>query len=1035
MEKNYCRLNNIIGWLIFAIAAFVYLSTMQRTVSWWDCGEFISTTYKLEVPHPPGNPTFQLIGRIFTLFAFGDATKVAMMINTMSALCSAFTILFLFWSITLLGRKIVEKNGVITESNSWMIFGAGIIGALIYTFTDTFWFSAVEGEVYAMSSFFTAFVFWAILRWDREADQPNSSRWLILSTFLIGLAIGAHLLNILTVPTMAYVVYYRKFNRRDWKGWFLTGVISLILVAFIMYIVIPWTVQLAGYFELFFVNILRLPFNIGTIVYFILLIGGIVFGIWYTQKKGKALANTIMLCFAFLLIGYSSFFSIVIRANETLPINMNEPKDALSMVSYLNRDQYGTRPLIYGEYYNSPIRIDYQKLDYAKKDGAPIYYKNKETKRYDMIARGNPQYEYEPDFCTVFPRMYSGHYPGQEMHVEAYKEWGKIKGRSISYNDPVEGQRRIVKPTFGENLRFFFRYQINHMYWRYFMWNFSGRQNDTQGHGSPFDGNWITGFDGLDKGKVGTQRDLPDSMKSTSNNKYYLLPFILGLIGLFYHIHTDKRNSWVVFLLFFMTGLAIIIYLNQAPYQPRERDYAYAGSFYAFCIWIGFSVMCIASYLAKYVKEKPAALITTIVLLGVPILMAQQNWDDHNRSKNHAAHDYGANYLMSCPPNAILFTNGDNDTYPLWYAQEVEGIRTDVRVINYQLSAGAWYANQMAHKINNSEKLPLTLSTDQYRHGDYDQIFLSNRPNLPPVLLKEGIDFIANPKNQKMLLSQGIPTKKFLLPVDRDKILRSGLISEEEYIKSEHVIPLTIPDSKNGLFKHELLFLDFLSTNDWERPICFTSPGIIANLVPLAPYFHLVGSVYQLLPYKGDSYSIFGNLGNVRIDSAYQFFMEEFKSGDLEKSGVEIDAESKFAIRFPKQQLAILADALQNNKDTVRTLKVVDKYLELFPLDRISSFSSNDAYMGKACLDVGDREKGEKLIVDVFNQQKGEIDYITRQRNWGTNAKQTALYDRLYVVFMINNIARNYDLIDLQIEIEGILNQHPWFINRLMRGE
>lgn len=1021
MEFNYRRLNNIIGWVIFAVAAFVYLSTMQRTVSWWDCGEFISTTYKLEVPHPPGNPTFQLIGRIFTLFAFGDVTKVAMMVNTMSALCSAFTILFLFWTITLLGRKIVERNGQVTDSNSWMIFGAGIIGALAYAFSDTFWFSAVEGEVYAMSSFFTAVVFWAMLRWDREADEPSASRWIILCALLIGLAIGVHLLNILTVPAMAYIFYYRKFDRKDWKGWFFTGVISVLLVAFIMYIIIPWTVKLAGYFELFFVNTIRLPFNSGTIIYFALLIAGIVFGIWYTQKHQKRVANTIMLCLTALLIGYSTFFSIVIRANETLPINMGEPKEALSMVSYLNRDQYGTTPLFSGPYYNSPVRVNYQKGMVDMKEGAPIYFKDKTTKKYVHIANGNPTYLYESQFTTVFPRMHSA----DERHTPEYKKWAEVRGTKIPYDNPFTGQREtITKPTFGENLRFFFRYQVNFMYWRYFMWNFSGRQNDIQGHGSPLEGNWITGIDGLDKAKTGTQYDLPESMKNPAHNKYYLLPFILGLIGLCYQIWKDPRSSWVVFLLFFMTGLAIVLYLNQSPLQPRERDYAYAGSFYAFCIWIGFSVIGIASFLTKYIKEKPAAIATTIVLLGVPILMAQQNWDDHDRSKNYAAHDYGINYLMSCPPNAILYTNGDNDTYPLWYAQEVEGVRPDVRVINYQLSAGAWYANQMAHKINDSERLPLTLTTDQYLKGTNDYVRLMTRQGASELPLKEGINFIANPANQQRVANQGLPTKKFYLPIDKEAVLRSGLVTEEEYEKVEDKISLNIPDSKNGLYKHELLFLDLLATNNWERPICFTSPAILDELMSIGNHFHLVGSVYQLLPFKGNT-----QLGipitshaNVRVDSAYQFFMEEFLTGDLEKPEVGLDRESVSAVRFPKQYFTLLANALEQEKDTVRALNVLNRLVELFPQDRFQAFTILNPYIAEIYLKLGAREQGTQLLEELFRIKREEIEYINRQKGriW-VQYSDANQYERALIVYRIHEIARKYNMPQLVKEAESLL--------------
>ena len=1035
MDFNFRRWNNIIGWLMFGVAAYVYLATMQRTVSWWDCGEFISATYKMLVPHPPGNPTFQLFGRIFTLFAGGDVTKVALTINTMSALCSGFTILFLFWSITMLGRKIVEKSKSATDGGYWAVLGAGVIGALVYTFTDTFWFSAVEGEVYAMSSFFTAIVFWAMLKWEREADMPRSSRWLILIFFLIGLAIGVHLLNLLTVPTMAYVFYYKKFNRSDWKGWLVAGVVGVALVGFLMSFVIPGTVSLAGKFELLFVNTFRLPFNSGIIIFFTLLIGGLAWGIWYTQKRLKIVWNTILLCATFLLIGYSSFFVVVIRANEILPINMNEPKDAISFVSYLNRDQYGaTPPLLYGEYYNSPMQVDWKKGRIVTDDGAPIYYKDTTKKEYVFIKYGNSIVHYEPDFCTIFPRMHSRQ---NDNHIAAYKEWGKVKGISKSYVDPYTGERKTTqKPTFGENLRFFFSYQVGHMYWRYFMWNFSGRQNDIQGHGSPLEGNWITGIEFLDEGRVGSnyyttqnedgitvQKARPQSMDGIAHNTYYLLPFILGLLGLAYHVHKDSRGTWVVFLLFFMTGLAIVLYLNQAPYQPRERDYAYAGSFYAFCVWVGFSVMAAVEGLKKYANEKILAVVITVLFLGVPILMADQNWDDHDRSKNRAAHDFGANYLLSCPPNAILYTNGDNDTYPLWYAQEVEGIRTDVRVINYQLSNGAWYANQMSHKINDSERLPLTLTPRQYMAGSNDMIRLNSIVNIE-VSAKEIIDYINNPKNAQTIENQGIPTRKFYIPINKEKLLASGLITEAEAALTEDRISIQIPAAKNYMLKHELLLLDLLATNDWERPICFTSPSIINEFLPLDKNFHLVGTVYQLLPYKTEiTREVFYRENGVRIDTAYHFFMNKYLTGDLEKTEVNIDCESMSSTKFPQMNLLFLASALQKSGDTARTIEIADKYCELFPLSRFPSYYyPYSALIADCYLAVGEKEKGEKLLRELFEAKKEEIDYYVSQTHLRSSLGRP-IKSAVGDISLIGQVAQRYQLSDLLLEAADVMSR------------
>jgi hypothetical protein len=880
-----------------------------------------------------------------------------------------------------------------------------------------------------MSSFFTAIVFWAMLRWEREADMPRSSRWLILIFLLIGLAIGVHLLNLLTMPALAFIFYYKKFNRKDWKGWFVTGVVGMALIAILMYVIIPGTVSLAGAFELFFVNTCRLPFNSGIIVFFVLLIGAIVWGVWHTQKHLKMVWNTILLCFTFLLIGYSTFFVVVIRANETLPINMNEPKDAISFVAYLNREQYGAMPpLIYGQYYSTPFKIDYEKKRLATKEGAPIYYKDKEKKEYALIGRGNPEYLYESEYCTIFPRMYGSlDEKQQQRFIAVYKEWGGIKENKnrVAY-DPITGENKYV-PTFGENLQFFFSYQVGHMYWRYFMWNFSGRQNDIQGHGSALDGNWITGIDPLDRGKVGSayymapnedgvmvEKARPASMDNIAHNTYYLLPFILGLLGLAYHIYSDSRNTWVVFLLFFMTGLAIVIFLNQAPYQPRERDYAYAGSFYAFCVWIGFSVMAVVEGLKKYAHEKVLAVVVTVLFLGVPLLMANQNWDDHDRSKNRAAHDYGANYLQSCPPDAILYTNGDNDTYPLWYAQETEGIRTDVRVINYQLSNGSWYANQMSHKINESERMPLTLSTKQYR--EMDAIRVSSKVNVE-VSVKEIIDFVnkGNPE---------IPTRKWYIPINKEKLLEAGLITEAEAELTGDRISIEVPASKNHLYKHELLLLDLLATNDWKRPIAFTSPSIINDFLPLDKYFHLIGAVYQLLPYQATiTNDLYYRDHGVRIDTAYHFYMNKYLTGGLENPAVNIDGESMSSSRFPQMHLMFLAHALHKSGDTLRTIEVADRYCELFPVNRFfSDFYQVPVMIADSYLAVGEQEKGEALLRTLFDRRKEELAYLMSQRQLKGSLKQAIEY-RLSDISIIGRTAQRHGFTELLMEASDILSQ------------
>ncbi|MCE9539383.1 MAG: DUF2723 domain-containing protein, partial [Bacteroidetes bacterium] len=709
--SNYQRFNNIIGWFVFAIAAFVFLSTMEATASFWDCGEYIACAYKLEVGHPPGAPVFLLIGRFFSLFAFGDTAKVGMMINAVSALSSAFSVLFLFWSITALARKIMDKKGDLTTGRMYAIFGAGAVGGLAYTFTDSFWFSAVEGEVYAMSSFFTAIVFWAILKWEREADNPHADRWIILIAYLIGLSIGVHLLNLLAIPAIVFIYYFKKSETVTRKGLIITSALAVLILGGIQGGIIPMIVKLAAKIELFAVNTLGMPFNSGTIIYAVLLIGGIVFGLRYTAQKVKPILNTVILCFTVILIGYSSFLILVIRSQANTPMDENNPENAVNLLSYLNREQYV--------------------------------------------------------------------WSSQSNHIAGYKNWtDPRKYKHINITDPQTGEPTTVdKPTFSQNLGFFFNYQMGQMYVRYFLWNFVGRQNDIQGHGNNSDGNWISGISGLDESRLGPQVGLPDGADNNkAKNAFYGLPFILGLIGLFYHIKKDNKNAAVVGMLFFFTGIAIVIYLNQKPFEPRERDYAYAGSFYAFAFWIGLGVLAIYDFLEKKMNQTTSALAATAVcLLAVPTIMAKEGWDDHDRSNRTIARDFAANYLNSCAPNAILFTNGDNDTFPLWYAQEVEGIRTDVRVICLELLNTDWYIDQMVHKAYDSEPVPFSLRRDQYRQGTRDVVLFHDYHETKVqgfIPVKDLMDFVKmDDKDHTVQVARDtyynyFPTKNMRIPVD-----------------------------------------------------------------------------------------------------------------------------------------------------------------------------------------------------------------------------------------------------------------------------
>ncbi len=698
---KFKQINNWAGWAVFAIAAFTYLSTIEPTASWWDCSEFIASAFKLEVGHPPGAPLFMMIARIFTLFAFGDLSQVAMMVNIMSALSSAFTILFLFWSITLLARKYFLTTYKISESELNLtqvivIIGSGVVGALTYTFSDSFWFSAVEGEVYAMSSLFTAAVFWAMLKWEAHADEAGASRWIILIAYMMGLSIGVHLLNLLTIPALVLIFYFRKYPYSN-KGFIYALIIGVVLLGLVQYGIIQGIVSLATKFELLFVNGFGLPYWSGAFFYFILIGTGLVYGIYYSHKYNKALLNNALVVLTVILIGYSSFALIVIRSQANPPLDENNPENLFSLLSYLDREQYGDRPLVYGQYYNAPVVGSEDKYTYLPKDG-----------KYIRTKRTNPKYIYDSKFMTIFPRMYSP----QGSHKQGYKSWGLVTRPD---DQP---------PSFLNNLIYFVRYQVNFMYMRYFFWNFVGRQNDIQGYGGQTRGNWISGFSLTDDIRLGNQSQLPDEWKhNKSRNVYYFLPLLLGLVGFFFYAFRVQKDNWVLFMLFFFTGLAIVLYVNQPPYQPRERDYSYVGSFYAFAMWIGLSVLAVYESYKHKLNQKLLAIGISVLFTGlVPGIMAAANWNDHNRSHRYTVRDLAADYLNSCAPNGILFTYGDNDTFPLWYVQEVEGIRTDVRVINLSLLATDWYIQQMQRKNYLSDPVPFSLTFEQYIDGKRDYV-------------------------------------------------------------------------------------------------------------------------------------------------------------------------------------------------------------------------------------------------------------------------------------------------------------------------
>lgn len=1007
---NFKQLNNYTGWFVFAIATLVYFLTLEPTAGWWDAGEYIATAYKLQVGHPPGAPLYQLLGRFFSLFAFGDNTQAALMINAMAGLSSSFTILFLFWTISLLARKFMPiAEGETISVKGYAVLGAAAVGSLAYTFTDSFWFSAVEGEVYAMSSLFTALVFWAILKWEKVADEPHNLKWLLLIAYLIGLSIGVHLLNLLAIPAIAYIIYFKKY-KPSVKGFFAAGLISIGVLVLIMSIIIPGIVEAAGRFEIFMVNSIGMPFNVGTMIYFTALVALVVVGIYYTHKKGKPLLNTIALAFMFILIGYSSFFMLVIRANAPTPVNENNPSNAITMLAYLNREQYGDWPILHGPYYSAPI-VGYE-------DGLPVYVKDREKGQYTITDRRRGTIPvYDERFTTFFPRMHSNQ---RQQHIDIYKQYGGNKGIPIRVTRDDGTAEVIYRPTFGENLRFFFTYQLNHMYFRYFMWNFVGRQNDIESQGEYEHGNWISGINFIDKMRLGDQKNIPESMENPLRARFYFLPLLLGLVGLLYHAKKDDKDAWVVFLLFFMTGIAIILYLNQTPYQPRERDYAYAASFYAFAIWIGMGVLALFEMLSKLLGERKrtVALVTLASLVLVPGIMAKEGWEGHDRSGRYATLDFAINYLKGCAPNAVLFTNGDNDTFPLWYAQEVEDFRTDMRVTNFMLASGDWYVHQMMRKIYESDPLPLTLTRRQYKKGVNEYIPVIERIE-GPVELSDVIDFVANDSNQtKIPLQSGerinyIPTRKLKITIDKEAVIASGTVPEEMH----HLIvdEIVWEIRKNGIFKNDLFLLDLIATSNWSRPIYFANPSSVREVLDIDRYSHMEGLVYRFLPVRAPDYA--RNIGGVYANGSYEVLMNDIRWGRLNQPDVTVDRESSRNSALAKQSYVRLAQSLINQGKADSATMVLDKGLHFFPHEKFTF----DYFMipwVEVYLEAGQTEKGISVLRTIFNRYLDDLRYYN-----SLSGKFMAYYsshsqEALAVMQRLIQIADQYQLKELSDEME-----------------
>ncbi len=935
--------------MCFLIAATTYILTLEPSVSFWDSGEFIASAYKMQIVHQPGAPLYLMLERFFSLFAMGDLTKIAYFMNLGSALASAFTILFLFWTITALAKKsLIKANEDISLSSIISIIGAGVVGALAYTFSDSFWFSAVESEVYALSSLFTAVVFWAILKWEAVADEPGADRWLLLIAYLMGLSIGIHLLNLLTIPAIVFVYYFKKTATVTNWGIIKTLLAGILIVAIVQFGIIQYLVSFGAYFDLFFVNTLGFGFGSGIIVFGILLVSSLAYGIWFSIKHQRRVLNLAFLSVSLIIFGYCSFAMIVIRAQANPNLNNNDPDNAFSLLGYLNRQQYGDRPLLNGPNYNSePVAI--------KEDGN-IYRKGKD--KYEL-ADVKASYVYEQ--TTLLPRMHSDKAP----HAAFYKDWMRFDDSHF--------------PGLIDNIGFLFSYQIGHMYMRYFMWNFVGRQNDEQGFGNYFDGNWLSGIKPVDALRLGNQNQLPPSItESKSYNRFFFLPLILGLMGAVWQFKRNKRDAGIVCLLFLFTGLAIVLYLNQTPLEPRERDYAYVGSFYAFAIWIGMGALAVHDWLVKKVSSKTAAIAATaFAVLAAPLNMAIGGWDDHDRSDKLVAHDIAVNYLNSCAPNAILFTYADNDTYPLWYAQEVENIRPDIRLVNLSLFDADWYINGMKREQNESEPLPISMKESQYVQGVRDVMYYEDYKIAGPVELKSILEVLLSDNQvDKIQMQNGrfenfIPTKNFKLTINKADVVKNKVVNPSDTGLIAPALKWTF--NKSYVTKGTLAMFDILVHNNWKRPIYFTSGMPREQYNGLDDYLYNEGLVLRLMPLEKDATP---EAEAINAPVLYNNLMIKFKWGNL-KNANYLDTDSQKHISMLTKLLNDTTSALIQNGRQNEARNLVDRYFEVIPNKLYGMRSSAGLYfMAENLYLLDDKRRANALIEKSAENIVKELNYI-----------------------------------------------------------
>ena len=1028
-EFNFNKWNTIIGWFAFAVALITYTLTVEPTMSFWDCGEYIATAAKLEVGHPPGAPLFQMIGAFFAMFAT-DNTKIALMVNMTSVFSSAFTILFMFWSSTILLKKIISRFSEITKENEIVILGSSLVGVLAYTFSDSFWFNAVEAEVYAMASLLIALLFWLGLRWEQEMNTPRGDKWLLIISLVVGLSFGVHFMALLTIPAIGFLYFFKNYEVVTVKNFVIANVVVIAILLFIFKLLLPLTMAFFGKTEVFMVNNLGLPFDSGTIFVALLFIAFFYFGLKYTKQKGLVFYNTIILCILFILIGFSTWMMLPIRANANTVINENKPSDAAEVLAYYNREQYGVNPLFYGPQYTETFAgLDKDKPYLDKK---PNYERDYKTGKYIITNNyKNAEQNSDDNQKTILPRMWSSE------HIENYMNFTNPPAFRLNPDYPYEddlakygidasqlteeeynkaiaqlrnevekivtefrqayaqkqidndgyikflksyGDYLIVeKPSTADNLSFMFEYQFGYMYWRYLMWNFVGRQSDVQGKYDNLNGNWISGIKFMDSLHLGSQDNLPsDVLNNKGRNVYYFLPFILGLIGLMYHANKDLKSFYVLLALFLFTGFALKIYLNERPFEPRERDYALVGSFYVFAIWIGFGVYSLYETAKTYLAPKIAGpIIIGASLLAAPVLMASQNWDDHDRSGKYTAVAMAKSYLNSCDPNAILFTIGDNDTFPLWYAQEIEKVRTDIKIVNTSLFMTDWYIDQMKTKTYESSPLPISFVHDEYVGDKLD--YVAHIPKIESRWdIKDFINFIKNPKSTvEMQNGQTIhfyPTNKLRIPVDKNIIIKNKVVAPKYYDSIVPYIDLEIKG--NALYKNRLMMLDLVANNNWERPIYF-SGGAFDNedYLWMKDYLQLEGMVYKLVPVKNavpkDGSPL--DMGQIDTDKMYTNVMK-WDWGNSESNSIYHDPETRRNSITYRSNLSRLMNQLiaEGKKDKAKN--IIDLAMTKMPLEKFDYYSLIDPF-AEGYYAIGEKAKAQELLKKLIGKYRENLNY------------------------------------------------------------